>query len=456
MLSRKKEMRNIKEGVVGKYVKKDTPPDLPVINVWTNDSTNKRLSSRPNHLQQLTPPGGMVHQHQFSVGRTTPQATTLSTPEGRFTPSSSMPDLAQRFTNLSVACEPPARLSGSIYSGGMVPAMSHTYINQYAGSDFSLDKQRTSQMAPAQYAQEIPEQIERRIAIRHELPYSENASTVYSNQMDDYQIPPYQHQQLPAPFVPKMLPSSVQLHHSAPNMHLAGASTASSQQDPSGSQGQLSQEGSEELPLPPGWSVDFTMRGRKYYIDHNTKTTHWSHPLEKEGLPTGWERIESHEFGIYYVNHITRQAQYEHPCAPHYIYQPEVRIQMDIAPRMMSPLPPPRHTHFHPHSVLVPANPYLNQEIPHWLVVYFMAAQEFDHKLKWDMFKLPQLDCFDAYLKRLYKQGLEEIVMRYETYRSALLCEMDQRLSERHSGVTITEIDALKEVALAQNMETKV
>ena len=28
-----------------------------------------------------------------------------------------------------------------------------------------------------------------------------------------------------------------------------------------------------ELPLPPGWSVGWTMRGRKYYIDHNTKVT---------------------------------------------------------------------------------------------------------------------------------------------------------------------------------------
>lgn len=56
-----------------------------------------------------------------------------------------------------------------------------------------------------------------------------------------------------------------------------------------------------EFPLPPGWSVDFTMRGRKYYVDHNTKTTHWSHPLEKEGLPTGWERIESPDNGVYYV-----------------------------------------------------------------------------------------------------------------------------------------------------------
>lgn len=60
-------------------------------------------------------------------------------------------------------------------------------------------------------------------------------------------------------------------------------------------------DSSEEMPLPPGWSVDFTLRGRKYYIDHNTKTTHWSHPLEKEGLPTGWERIESPEYGVYYV-----------------------------------------------------------------------------------------------------------------------------------------------------------
>ena len=56
-----------------------------------------------------------------------------------------------------------------------------------------------------------------------------------------------------------------------------------------------------ELPLPPGWSVDYTRDGRHYYIDHNTKTTHWSHPLEKEGLPTGWQRVDSPEYGTYYV-----------------------------------------------------------------------------------------------------------------------------------------------------------
>ncbi|KAG8279474.1 hippo signaling [Homalodisca vitripennis] len=55
-------------------------------------------------------------------------------------------------------------------------------------------------------------------------------------------------------------------------------------------------------------------------------------------------------------------------------------------------------------------------EIPHWLSVYSRASAELDHKLRWEMFRLPELDCFNAMLTRLYKQELEEIVMRYEAY----------------------------------------
>lgn len=82
--------------------------------------------------------------------------------------------------------------------------------------------------------------------------------------------------------------------------------------------GNLSSLTGEDLPLPTGWTVDWTIRGRKYYIDHNTNTTHWSHPLEREGLPPGWEKVESAEFGVYYVDHINKRAQYRHPCAPRY------------------------------------------------------------------------------------------------------------------------------------------
>lgn len=95
--------------------------------------------------------------------------------------------------------------------------------------------------------------------------------------------------------------------------------------------------------------------------------------------------------------------------------------------------PAPRHTEFHtPHSVLVPANPYLYEEIPYWLQFYSKAPAEHDHKLRWELFRLPQLDCYDNVLKRLYKQELETIVMNYEAYRSAMARELERRRAEGH------------------------
>ncbi|KAJ8606904.1 hypothetical protein CTAYLR_008934 [Chrysophaeum taylorii] len=33
-----------------------------------------------------------------------------------------------------------------------------------------------------------------------------------------------------------------------------------------------------EAPLPPGWEQKVAPDGRAYYVDHNTKTTHWERP----------------------------------------------------------------------------------------------------------------------------------------------------------------------------------
>ncbi|XP_011152350.1 protein salvador homolog 1 isoform X1 [Harpegnathos saltator] len=377
MLSRKnKDLRTIKEGVEGKYVKKETPPEMPnciitifhlhlVINVWTTEP-NKRTRRRNNHPampSSMSVPQQPSMVQKFGNTKTTPSAVGLGSHEGKYTPNSSVPDLAQRFASLSVNTGTndgmPSRTATPMYHAELSPAMSHTYINQYAGSEYHLDRVQTPQM----------------------------------------------------PYMPFDVDTGYEDYNRSAYRQNAGYSRCHSERSSSRSEQQ------EELPLPPGWSVDFTLRGRKYYIDHNTKTTHWSHPLEKEGLPTGWERIESPEYGVYYVNHITRQAQYEHPCYPHEMQ----------AVRVVSP---PRHTHFHSHSVLVPANPYLNEEIPHWLYVYSRASIALDRKLRWELFRLPELDCFNAMLTRLYKQELEEVVMRYEEYRSSLLCEMDQRLKE--------------------------
>ncbi|XP_051160768.1 protein salvador homolog 1-like [Leptopilina boulardi] len=368
MLSRKnKDLRTIKEGVVGKYVKKETPPEMPIINVWTTEPN--RRTRRQNNQRTLSASMTMSQQpsmvQKFGNTKTTMSAVGLGSHEGKYTPNSSVPDLAQRFASLSVHSGSSdgmsLRAATPLYNPGLSPAISHTYVNQYAGSEYHLDRIQTPQLP------HLPVEIDAGYEDFNQLPYRHNT----------------------------------------------GYSRAHSERSSSRN------EQTEELPLPPGWSVDFTLRGRKYYIDHNTKTTHWSHPLEKEGLPTGWERIESPEYGVYYVNHITRQAQYEHPCYP---------LDMQ-AIRVVSP---PRHTHFHSHSVLVPANPYLHEEIPTWLRVYSRASIALDRKLRWELFRLPELDCFNAMLTRLYKEELEEVVMRYEEYRSALLCEMEERLKELH------------------------
>ncbi|GFR71419.1 salvador-like protein 1 [Elysia marginata] len=195
-------------------------------------------------------------------------------------------------------------------------------------------------------------------------------------------------------------------------------SSTGSSVNSSGTGSYLSEE--ESLPLPSGWSVDWTVRGRKYYIDHNTQATHWSHPLKKESLPADWERIESKERGVYYYNHVTRTAQYHHPCSN--VQGMVLSYGGSVVPEKI-----PAHLEMRQSKQLVPANPYLNTEIPEWLVVFSKAPHEHDHKLKWELFTLKELENFAGLLIRLHKQDLEHIVMSYERYRIALTREMERR-----------------------------
>lgn len=74
--------------------------------------------------------------------------------------------------------------------------------------------------------------------------------------------------------------------------------------------------GSETTPatenwLPRGWEVRYTIQNgqrRLYYVDHNTRTTHWTPPL-----PDGWEqRLDSHG-RIYYIDHNNRTTTWQRP-----------------------------------------------------------------------------------------------------------------------------------------------
>lgn len=42
----------------------------------------------------------------------------------------------------------------------------------------------------------------------------------------------------------------------------------------------------DDEPLPAGWEIRFDQFGRRYYVDHNTRSTYWEKPTP---LPPGWE-----------------------------------------------------------------------------------------------------------------------------------------------------------------------
>lgn len=152
--------------------------------------------------------------------------------------------------------------------------------------------------------------------------------------------------------------------------------------------------------LPPGWTIDWTFNGRKYYIDHNTKTTHWSHPMAKECLPPGWERIESKEKGVFYVNQVNKTCQHHHPCIPTLSQENSM-------------------------------TPGQKDEIPKWLRIYFRLPQEMDEKILskvgLDRYNLKELNSYNAMYDRLFLEETEQIVMAYETYRFKLGEEMQRR-----------------------------
>lgn len=77
-----------------------------------------------------------------------------------------------------------------------------------------------------------------------------------------------------------------------------------------GDQQLQTQTSTEDEPLPAGWEIRFDQIGRRYYVDHNTRSTYWEKPTP---LPSGWEIRRDPRGRVYYVDHNTRTTTWQRP-----------------------------------------------------------------------------------------------------------------------------------------------
>lgn len=66
----------------------------------------------------------------------------------------------------------------------------------------------------------------------------------------------------------------------------------------------------QEEPLPHGWEMRYDQFGRRYYVDHTTRSTTWERP---KPLPAGWEARRDPRGRVYYVDHNTRTTTWQRP-----------------------------------------------------------------------------------------------------------------------------------------------
>lgn len=79
-----------------------------------------------------------------------------------------------------------------------------------------------------------------------------------------------------------------------------------------GDQQLQTQTSNDDEPLPTGWEIRFDQFGRRYYVDHNTRSTYWEKPTP---LPPGWEIRRDPRGRVYYVDHNTRTTTWQRPSS---------------------------------------------------------------------------------------------------------------------------------------------
>jgi hypothetical protein len=64
--------------------------------------------------------------------------------------------------------------------------------------------------------------------------------------------------------------------------------------------------------LPVGWEERYALDGRRYFVDHLTKTTTWTDP-RSQSVPFGWEERYTPAGRRYFVHHLTKTTTWKDP-----------------------------------------------------------------------------------------------------------------------------------------------
>lgn len=104
--------------------------------------------------------------------------------------------------------------------------------------------------------------------------------------------------------------SSSRTPNGTPATGAAVAAAAAPLPVPAGDPAAAAQVPLPEEPLPPGWEVRYDKYNRRYYVDHNTRSTTWERP---QPLPVGWEMRRDPRGRVYYVDHNTRSTTWQRP-----------------------------------------------------------------------------------------------------------------------------------------------
>ncbi|KAL8647086.1 MAG: hypothetical protein Q9226_006583, partial [Calogaya cf. arnoldii] len=92
-----------------------------------------------------------------------------------------------------------------------------------------------------------------------------------------------------------------------------GITSAADQGDGDGDGGLDNITADSHPTMPPGWEELRDDKGKRYFVDHNTRTTTWVRPISGDEetykpLPKGWERRRTHDGKnrLYFVDHNTK------------------------------------------------------------------------------------------------------------------------------------------------------